>query len=37
MSFGILFLVGLVGVSITVTVTLLAIWFANRQKSDDED
>lgn len=37
MSFGILFLVGLSVVSIAVTVTLLAVWFAKRSKPDDED
>ncbi len=37
MSFGILFLVGLTGVSIAVTTTLLAIWFAKRSKPDEPD
>ena len=37
MSFSILFLVGLSVVSIVVTVTILAIWFAKRSKPDDSD
>ena len=37
MSFSILFLVGLSVVSIVVTVTLLAIWFAKRSRPDDEE
>ena len=36
-SIGILFLIGLSGVSIAVTATLLAIWFAKRSKPDDSD